>query len=199
MWNVESKKYCETLLCANKCLNGFHKCVKCLPTQEDLLKNYKEWNRCYSETHGHNQCMPRYWDFDDENEYYTYCNTNCELTARMIQEKFGFGVGYLPNAFVQLDEFIESLFEKQNKYQFAQVSIMYGYNIEHIFTMIGEYILHSFQDKYELRIIKMNQEWKNNFYTKNWVKVCELEDCNYFPQPEKFAIIWRFPAFLINI
>ncbi len=161
---IKDENYCDSLDCCNFVIKGFQLCIECLPSQEQLLTNYKKWNRKYTHKYETRFC------FDE-----IHFNTNCILTANMLRKKFGFGIGMKSMQEVYCT--VEKFLEMHSEFGFSQVEIYHpeGF-VEHIFTLIGKFLVHSFQSKYELKFKEINEEWKQNLITHNFKKICEDDD-----------------------
>lgn len=153
--------YCENLNCFEFCIEGFFLCQWCLPTTDQIMSNYKKWNKDWYKLHG-----PKYIQEDDQ-----YFATNCIMTARMLRKQFGFGHEYhLHETYFDF----ESLLHRLKKFHFTQVELIGEYDTTiHIFTIIGKFVFHTFQNEYELKITPINEDWMDALKTKNWSFICE--------------------------
>jgi hypothetical protein len=167
--------YCDILICTNKSLEGFNRCLQCLPSRQALFENYKKWNREYENDYD------SYYKYEKNEDYF---NTNCVLTCNTIIDKFGFY--NFPN--LRRFETMNKFFNEQKKTQICAVELCYNGFLEHIFLMISNFIVHSFHGEYELKITKIDQRWINNFKLKKWNKICETR---YIPK--KCQPIFWFP------
>ncbi len=169
----------NTCLCGKQCAKGFPKCHQCLPTRNELLLNYELLNEDYEGIHGQLQKT----DID----YKEHVQTNCALTASMIQKEFGFSIGQL-----EVDYTIKTtkdLFIKLQTTNFVQIELRSKRQVGlHIMTIIGHYIVHSFLGEFPLRIKKINKKWIKAHEEKNWSEICEYEFA-----PDEYHLVYYFP------
>ncbi len=168
--------YCGRITCLNKCRKGFHLCNECLPTQQDLLSNYIKWNRDYYKNYGNSLAH-----HDD-----IYFETNCILTSKMIQEKFDFIRNY---DIYNMD--VDQFFEKHHGFSQIDIANTLGYS-EHTMTIIGNFIVHSFQGTFKLKITPIDKNWKESLKAKDWNKIAQCEETLFTKDEVLFLRYWLF-------
>ena len=132
-----------------------------------LWKNYRKWNHEWAGNHSS-------WYYDrnckyDKVNYPIFLSTNCQLTASMLQKKYGFGVGEMV-----LDE-SRDLFKLLQTENFLHLKLLQNGIIFHVITIVDDFAIHCFQDVFSLTITLIDDNWKKNFEDKNWTNICETD------------------------
>lgn len=136
-----------------------------MPTKEDLLLNGPNYNREFCSLFDSSKKMTK-------DKYDIWCDTYCSLTTKMMRRKFGFGdvnfyIGHLSKFY-------------KNKYLFCIIEIWQDRKFLHTMTIIdNKYVVHSFWNKFPLRITPITEEWMTNFKNTQWNKICEVDDWDF--------------------